>query len=459
MDAKDILSGRKVDAEKGCILKAEMAKKNLHTKRGLSSDIFATTAAPATPAPPTIFRRATMGSSNPPPSILLGRQREFSESYLLNSPPPIPRDILNPPDYPGFDVPNEFMPLSRASSIASFQDYIEKFNNTFHPENLSFSRPASPSFGQSQDRFTSNEVSDSFFMKDSQLERGFNSALFSTDDFTHLPSTSAPATTQNSAAVPSKTEPATTGATSLISALSTLQVNPNALLSTPVAHPAHRGTVDQNPPCNTLYVGNLPPNSQVEELEQLFSKTRGYKRLCFRNRPNGPMCFVEFEDIQCAALAMHDLYGTPLSTHTKGGGIRLSFSKNPLGVRQQQPFSGPGSSNGSSTTLQNNEDSGLHDFYDRLTASHLHGDPNDFIGSSFMSQQQNTYAAHSTPVSPLANSNHPNTVTTNFASNNNFASSTHSPSAGNIPTFSSAPSTPVARHMPHPSLSGSSVLV
>lgn len=31
---------------------------------------------------------------------------------------------------------------------------------------------------------------------------------------------------------------------------------------------------------------------------------------------------------------MQELYGRGLSTHTKGGGIRLSFSKNPLGIRQ-----------------------------------------------------------------------------------------------------------------------------
>jgi hypothetical protein len=36
----------------------------------------------------------------------------------------------------------------------------------------------------------------------------------------------------------------------------------------------------------------------------------------------------------CASSAMQELYGHGLSTHTKGGGIRLSFSKNPLGIRQ-----------------------------------------------------------------------------------------------------------------------------
>ena len=35
LDARDMLQGRRVDIEKGAVLKAEMAKKNLHTKRGV----------------------------------------------------------------------------------------------------------------------------------------------------------------------------------------------------------------------------------------------------------------------------------------------------------------------------------------------------------------------------------------------------------------------------------------
>ncbi|KAI3399547.1 hypothetical protein diail_6569 [Diaporthe ilicicola] len=99
----------------------------------------------------------------------------------------------------------------------------------------------------------------------------------------------------------------------------------------PPANPA-----DMNPPCNTLYVGNLPMGSSEDELKTIFSRQRGYKRLCFRAKANGPMCFVEFEDISCATRALHDLYGWPLTNSVKGG-IRLSFSKNPLGVRTPQP--------------------------------------------------------------------------------------------------------------------------
>jgi hypothetical protein len=98
----------------------------------------------------------------------------------------------------------------------------------------------------------------------------------------------------------------------------------------PAANPA-----DQNPPCNTLYVGNLPIDTSEDELKTIFSKQRGYKRLCFRTKHNGPMCFVEFEDVTFATKALNELYGQPLHNSVKGG-IRLSFSKNPLGVRTGQ---------------------------------------------------------------------------------------------------------------------------
>ncbi|KAJ9645694.1 cell cycle RNA binding protein whi3 [Coniosporium apollinis] len=97
---------------------------------------------------------------------------------------------------------------------------------------------------------------------------------------------------------------------------------------------------DQNPPCNTLYVGNLPIDTSEDELKAMFSKQRGYKRLCFRTKQNGPMCFVEFEDVSFATKALNELYGHPLHNSVKGG-IRLSFSKNPLGVRTGQSGSMP----------------------------------------------------------------------------------------------------------------------
>ncbi|KAL3229255.1 Protein WHI3 [Nakaseomyces bracarensis] len=103
----------------------------------------------------------------------------------------------------------------------------------------------------------------------------------------------------------------------------------------PPANPA-----DQNPPCNTLYVGNLPPDAAEQELRQLFSSQAGFRRLSFRNKNtnghgHGPMCFVEFDDVSFATRALAELYGSqlPRANVSNKGGIRLSFSKNPLGVR------------------------------------------------------------------------------------------------------------------------------
>ncbi|KAI0774737.1 hypothetical protein BD413DRAFT_670087 [Trametes elegans] len=84
-----------------------------------------------------------------------------------------------------------------------------------------------------------------------------------------------------------------------------------------------RSGSDHNPPINTLY----------DRLRDLFSKQPGYRKLCFRQKSNGPMCFVEFESVEYATKALNELYGDNLNGLVRNGGIRLSYSKNPLGVR------------------------------------------------------------------------------------------------------------------------------
>ncbi|KAJ7639377.1 hypothetical protein FB45DRAFT_1024106 [Roridomyces roridus] len=112
-----------------------------------------------------------------------------------------------------------------------------------------------------------------------------------------------------------------------------------------LASPASSGrAVDQNPPINTLYVGNLPvlpapgsPGLTIEHLEgalrELFGTCPGYRQMSFRPKGNGPMCFVEFETVSHATKTLNELYGNTLNGLIKGGGIRLSYSKNPFGVR------------------------------------------------------------------------------------------------------------------------------
>lgn len=96
-------------------------------------------------------------------------------------------------------------------------------------------------------------------------------------------------------------------------------------------------SIDQNPPGNTLFVGNLPSNSSAsssasleDQLRQRFSACTGYRQLSFRVKNNGPMCFVEFDDVQNAARALAEVNGDTMNGAVKSGGLRLSFSKNPL---------------------------------------------------------------------------------------------------------------------------------
>lgn len=91
----------------------------------------------------------------------------------------------------------------------------------------------------------------------------------------------------------------------------------------------------QNPPCDTLYVGNLPIDASEDELKAIFTKQLGYRRLCFRTKQNSPMCFVQFENIVFATKALNDLDKYLLRNSVEDG-IRLSFSKNSLGVRDDQ---------------------------------------------------------------------------------------------------------------------------
>lgn len=135
--------------------------------------------------------------------------------------------------------------------------------------------------------------------------------------------------------------------------------------------------IDQNPPCNTLYVGNLPIDTSEDELEAVFSSQRGYKRVCFRTKQNGPICFVEFEDTSLATEALDELNGYMLQNSNKSG-IRLSFSKNDDFLP-----GGPGTRGGDSTSCPMEPSVSLDETTIR---DYLAG-----IGSSFDQQSSSGY--------------------------------------------------------------------
>ncbi|KAG0310936.1 hypothetical protein BGZ97_012229 [Linnemannia gamsii] len=381
LQAMQVLSGRRVDAEKGSLLKAEMAKKNLHTRRGLSNELtVAPGPNPAAAMPPTpIGITSSLNGINSNNGKLphplqhrnsLAGSAAYDAFHSVPPSPALPSDLLSPHDYSssydfyadvyapnntalsfaesfgGRHQPNVQQQQQQSDLSSSFLGRQNTFDMRVDPLSMgslsnapgglagsvagSFPNSISNSFSNNRlvgfsaaQRFNKGfldmdaeaPVATSGFLSKSipaHTERGFNGTLFHNDEMTNGRFQGLPINTVAAAALASP-----------------------GMASPGLASPAFRAPVnpgDQNPPCNTLYVGNLPMNTSEDELRTLFSRCVGYRRLCFRTKSNGPMCFVEFENVECATQALNDLYGNPLSNSVKGG-IRLSFSKNPLGVR------------------------------------------------------------------------------------------------------------------------------
>jgi hypothetical protein len=87
-----------------------------------------------------------------------------------------------------------------------------------------------------------------------------------------------------------------------------------------------------NPPCNTLFIGNLGDNVDEQELRDLFSSQPGYKQLKLVRGQKLVNCFVEYVDVTTAVMVHNLLQGAVLPTSDRGG-IRIQFSRNPYGKR------------------------------------------------------------------------------------------------------------------------------
>ena len=310
------MNGRRIDADKGCILKAEMAKKNLHIKRNSIVPSATTSTSTASTLLPSSMLLPEPTSSSPM-SILSRRLSQIHPGDIMSafsSPPhptlgyetfsPLPSDLLSPGDYK---------------------------HDPFSSDHL-MTTPTTPSFSDSMFGISSlsldirnqHEVHPFPF-----FNKSFSSE-FDADTFNNCVSKSTPIPHQDFApgSFFNKNEDM------FMSRKSSLQPLPsnNERSSSMSSFRAANNSADQNPPCNTLYVGNLPSTTNEEELRSLFANCEGYKRMCFRNKPQGPMCFIEFEEVVYAAQAMHIRQGQVLSNSIKGG-IRLSYSKNPLFIK------------------------------------------------------------------------------------------------------------------------------
>ncbi|KAK9761846.1 hypothetical protein K7432_012943 [Basidiobolus ranarum] len=311
LQARDILSGKKIDFDRGCMIKAEMAKKNLLIKKIVTAD--------------GTFVNSSMNLAQAlTPNAIHGVVKKKYGNTAFDSffpgGPILPAGLLSPqPQVHEFNM--DYETSSLLSSSPPYDDELLDLN----PEEISssFTSAASRVVGYNPKRSLTapaafDGVGNSFSFPKFSISTTYNqhSMLFG-----------------NSATISPTSE------YSPFSALSGSEAGLSTSLSSTTSNssfmppPSRTNSGDQNPPCNTLYVGNLPMNTMEEELRQLFTAQPGYKRLCFRMKPHsGPMCFIEFDDIQYATYSLQELQGHLLSNSIKGG-IRLSYSKNPLGVR------------------------------------------------------------------------------------------------------------------------------
>ncbi|OCF32306.1 hypothetical protein I316_05974 [Kwoniella heveanensis BCC8398] len=398
--AREHLQGRKIDALTGATLKAEMAKKNLHTKRttsgeelvglllrsGRLANLANGGGAPAIgPGPVSVTGQAQPLSAeqqqlpsareawdawpNAAPTNTSERERQSFEDAKSMPPPPNPpqpsaRGTMNARQHPSHALSQGEYPPSttgfydRPGSMPPTAQQQYPATSTVHRDGAEPSGPSNPS--------TSPSLS---VKSPSQRQTDSKALLALAEEADELEGWSVNGAVGNGMnmgvmdgfhqTVGPRRGPFPNGSGSSYGGMGIGSLGPRSMGQPDVYGTSPPGGMDQasdasgrggliggsnpadqNPPINTLYVGNLPaisppthpPNFLEESLRALFARSPGFKRMSFRQKINGPMCFVEFEEVLYASQAIKELYGHTLGGLVKGG-IRLSYSKNSLGQR------------------------------------------------------------------------------------------------------------------------------
>ncbi|KAJ4959373.1 hypothetical protein NE237_026484 [Protea cynaroides] len=104
---------------------------------------------------------------------------------------------------------------------------------------------------------------------------------------------------------------------------------PPVPMPTPAPLPAPSGyapvqNMKDNPPCNTLFIGNLGENVIESELRDLFSTQPGFKQMKILRQERNTVCFMEFEDVNSATNVHHNLQGAVIPSSGRGG-MRIQY--------------------------------------------------------------------------------------------------------------------------------------
>ncbi|TPX37244.1 hypothetical protein SmJEL517_g01109 [Synchytrium microbalum] len=374
LEARDTLSGRKVDVEKGSVLKAEMAKKNLYTKRGLSNEaaaqlglvspLYLSMAQQAQ----QMSRRSVMhhAPSYSRPSPDLYEDYTPSESYMDYG--------MQRPTSPGFpDTRLQYGGMIGGGVEPSIRPPVERFSPSDIMDNSMMSTPQQQrasllsrvtsaqnlaSIGGATQTPLSASLPERRYSESNAFYRGVNNngnnsnnpysrqnqqqqqqqyvaPIYTTNEPT--PPTTPPGQQQSiisagaegivdrfgsfSLTAESDGKSPLPSRPSLLSRTSSSNVSPVSPVS---SYEVLDPRIVDSPPSNTLYVGNVPITALEEEVRAFFARTPGYKGVYYRQGLNGQlMTLVEYVDIASSTAAMQQLYGRQIGG--KGGGIWMSY--------------------------------------------------------------------------------------------------------------------------------------
>ncbi|KAK6118720.1 hypothetical protein DH2020_047525 [Rehmannia glutinosa] len=98
---------------------------------------------------------------------------------------------------------------------------------------------------------------------------------------------------------------------------------PSSYVPAPSSYVPIQNTKD-NPPCNTLFIGNLGESINEEELRGLFSVQPGFKQMKVLRQERHTVCFIEFEDLNSATNVHRSLQGAVIPS-SGSVGMRIQY--------------------------------------------------------------------------------------------------------------------------------------
>uniref|UniRef100_A0A9I9DUP8 RRM domain-containing protein n=1 Tax=Cucumis melo TaxID=3656 RepID=A0A9I9DUP8_CUCME len=102
-------------------------------------------------------------------------------------------------------------------------------------------------------------------------------------------------------------------------------VTPASAISAPYEH--HEK--NDGGPCSTLFIANLGPNCNEDELKEVLCKYPGFNVLKLRAKSGMPVAFADFEDIEQASKVMEELQGSVLPSSDRGG-MHIEYARSKM---------------------------------------------------------------------------------------------------------------------------------